>query len=169
MWGWFSRGLAFERLMVALLKADALLPRSQRRFLADFHQPRIETYVGVWKPGRGLRYADVLVIEEGGLTGQPPRVETFSFKSRDLALLDEISLKAQMIADAREALEKYGETLDIRRGSLQPLLRQSSVVAVQRVRLVYEGGPLKPGKAEDLKAAVSETRSEVPGVQVLFQ
>ena len=39
------------------------------------------------KPGPGLRYADVLVIEEGGTGGQPRRVETFSFKSRDLSQL----------------------------------------------------------------------------------
>src|SRR5262249_2666756 len=113
MWGWFTRGLKFERLMVALLQADAKLPREQRHFLRDFHQPRIERYVGVWKPGTGLRYADVLIIEEGEPAGRPPRVETCSFKSRDLSGLDPKALKAQMIEDAREALRKYGETLDI--------------------------------------------------------
>ena len=65
MRGWFARGLAFERVMVELLRADAALPGPQRRFLGDFDQPRIETYVGVKKPESGLRFADVLVIEEG--------------------------------------------------------------------------------------------------------
>jgi len=169
MWGGFTRGLAFERLMVALLEADAALPQAQRRFLGAFIQPRIHKYVGVRKPESGLRYADVLVIEEGGASGGSPRVETFSFKSRSLSELKYEAFAAQMIADAREALQKYGGTLDIRRDSLQPLLRQGSQVPVQRVRLVYEEGVLKPRNVEDLKRAVDKTRSEVPGVEVLFQ
>ncbi|HSP81772.1 MAG TPA: hypothetical protein VLQ93_24850, partial [Myxococcaceae bacterium] len=169
MWGWFTRGLAFERLMLALLEADAKLPRAQRRFLGAFLQPRIERYVGVWKPGSEMRFADVLVIEEGGLSGGPPRVETFSFKSRDFSGLGENALAAQMKADAREALWKYGGTLDIRRDSLQPLLRGGSEVPVQRVRLIYEGGTLKPTKTKDVKAAMDETRRSVPEVEVLFQ
>ncbi|MFY0575266.1 hypothetical protein ACN28S_13635 [Cystobacter fuscus] len=106
--------------MVNVLREDAKLPRAQRRFLGDFNKPRIETYVGVKKSATGLRYADVLVIEEGKAAGGPPRVETFSFKSRNLALLDEQGLRVQMMEDAREALRKYGGTLDIRRDTLQP-------------------------------------------------
>ncbi|HYO55510.1 hypothetical protein [Archangium sp.] len=169
MWGWFTRGLAFERLMVALLEADAALPRAQRRFLGAFHKPRVQRYVGVKKPGTGLRFADVLVIEEGELAGGLPRVETFSFKSRELSRLKGKVLEAQMIEDAREALRKYGETLDIRRDSLQPLLREDSNVLVQRVRLVYEGGELKPTNVNDLNAAIREVEDAVPGVEVLFQ
>jgi hypothetical protein len=169
LWGGFTRGLAFERVMVKLLEADAALPRAQRRFLGDFLKPRIETYVGVWKPNSGLRYADVLVIEEGGLASGPPRVETLSFKSRNLSLLDEKALITQMVEDAREAMWKYGQTLDIRRESLQSLLQGGSEVPVQRVRLFYEGGSLKPGNVNDLKAALDETKEKVPGVEVLFQ
>jgi len=169
LWGWFTRGLAFERLMVALLEADAALPRAQRRYLGVFIQPRVLRSVGVRKPESGLRYADVLVIEGGGLAGASPRVETFSFKSRDLSGLKYEPLVAQVIADAREALQKYGGTLDIRRDSLQPLLRQGSEVPVQRVRLIYEGGDLLPVTADNLKAAMYETKKKVPGVEVLFQ
>jgi hypothetical protein len=105
MWGWFTRGLVFERLMVELLRADAALPRALRRFLGDFDNPRIEMYVGVWKPKNGLRFADVLVIEQQPPPpGQPPRVETFSFKSRNLSLHGEDALAAQLKADASEAL-----------------------------------------------------------------
>jgi hypothetical protein len=169
MRGWFARGLAFERIMVELLRIDAQRPRAERRFLGDFDQPRLETYVGVKTPQSGLRFADVLVIEEGTLTGTLPRVETFSFKSRDLSLLGEEALAARMMADASEALGYYGLTLDIRRPSLQPLLRKGSKVPVHRVRLIYEGGALKPKDVADLKAAMEEARREVPGVEVLFQ
>jgi hypothetical protein len=169
MWGWFARGLDFERAMVKVLRADAALPRAQRRFLGDFDTPRVETYVGVKKPGTGLRYADVLVLETGPFSGRAPRVETFSFKSRDLSGLEYKALEAQLKADAREALLKYGETLNIRRDSLQPLLRQGGEVPVARVRLIYEGGKLKPTNGNDLNAAVKETKAELPGVEVFFQ
>jgi hypothetical protein len=163
MRGLFTRGLAFERAMTELLRADAALPRAQRRFLQDFNDPRIETYVGVWKPDTGLRFADVLVIERQPLPGRPPRVETFSFKSRDLSLLKEEALTAQMVADARQALRHYGEALDIRRPTLKLRVR------VQRVRLIYEGGALKPAEPVILEAAEHVARQEVPGVEVLFQ
>ncbi len=169
MRGWFARGLAFEADMVRRLKADAEKPRAQRSFLGDFDRPRIEIQVGVRKPGTGLRFADVLVIEEGALGGGPRRVETFSFKSRDLSQLGDKALEAQMKADASEALRHYGETLDIRRNSIQSILPGSSEVQIMRVRLIYEGGKLKPAKVEDLKAAVSETERMVPGVEVSFQ
>ena len=169
MWGGFTRGLEFERAMTKLLRADAALPRAQRRYLGEFDKPRVETYVGVKKPGTGLRFADMLVIEEGELGGRPPRVETLSFKSRDLSGLEYDSLRAQMIEDAREALHKYGETLSIRRESLRTLLQQDGELVVQRVRLVYEGGVLMPREAGELKRALSETRARVPGTEVLFQ
>ncbi|REG27696.1 hypothetical protein ATI61_10931 [Archangium gephyra] len=169
MRGWFARGLAFERIMVELLRIDAQRPRAERRFLGDFLQPRIETYVGVRTPERGLRFADVLVIEEGTFASTPPRVETFSFKSRDLSLLEEGALKTQMKADASEALRYYGGTLNIRRPSLQHLVREGSNVPVQKVRLVYQGGTLKPKDVADLQAAVSAAKDVAPAVEVLFQ
>ena len=119
--------------------------------------------MGVLKPKSGLRFADVLVIEKKPLPRQPPRVETFSFKSRDLSGLKYEALEAQMKMDAREALRSYGETLDIRRPGLE------GPVEVQRVRLIYEGGDLKPKNVKELESAVGETKKEVPGVEVLFQ
>ncbi|KFA88917.1 hypothetical protein, partial [Archangium violaceum] len=170
LWARFARGMAFERLMVELLEADAKRPRAERHFLGAFLQPRVLRSVGVWKPESGLRYADVLVIEEGGSAGAPPRVETFSFKSRDLSGLKYDALKAQMMEDAREALQKYGGVLDIRRHSLQSRLHQGREVSVQRVRLIYEGrNELKPNKPKDLAAAMREAERQVPGVEVLLQ
>ena len=143
-----------------------LFRSAARRYLGDFERPRIERGVGVWKPKSGLRFADVLVIEESPHAGQPPRVETFSFKSRTLLVLDEKTLKAQMLADARNALGYYGETLDIRRPSLQPLLHAGSEVPVRRVRLFYEGGELRPKNLDMLKKVAETTEVKVPGVEV---
>ncbi|WP_187344892.1 hypothetical protein [Cystobacter ferrugineus] len=169
MRGGFARGMAFERLMVERLRVDAARPRAERQFLGDFDRPCIERSVGVWKQSSGLRFADVLVIEDGPNVGRPPRVETFSFKSRDLSRLKGNPLVAKMIADAREALGYYGETLDIRRSSLQLLLHQVREVPVRRVRLIYEGGPLKPKDADAMKAFMISVRENAPGVEVLFQ
>jgi len=170
MRGWFARGLAFERAMVERLRADAALPRAERKYLGDFERPRVETYVGVWKPKAGLRFADVLVIEEQApAAGLPPRVETFSFKSRNLAGLKGSALRTQMVADASEALAYYGETLDIRRPSLKSLLGSERVVRVQRVRLMYEGGVLKPGEQSMRDMSVKAAQRAAPGVEVLIQ
>ena len=94
MRGVFARGLAFERVMVSVLRADAALPRAQRRWLKAFNQPLVETHVGVSKLGvEGRRFADALVIEQQPPAGQSPRVETLSFKSRNLAPLKPSSLQ----------------------------------------------------------------------------
>ncbi|MFP2896575.1 hypothetical protein [Corallococcus sp. 4LFB] len=156
----YARGLDFERKMVAILEADAALPRAKRKWLKDFDRPRIVTHVGVAKAD--LRFADVLVIEEGTSAGPQPRVETFSFKSRDLSLLTPKELASQMVADAKNARRYYGETLDIRR----PELRRTA--EVKRVRLVYEGGKLRPADARELKTALEAVKDEVEGVEVLF-
>ncbi|MFY0573761.1 hypothetical protein ACN28S_04760 [Cystobacter fuscus] len=167
MRGLFARGLAFERYMVSLLRADARLPKLQRRFLQEFNHPRIETYVGVTKPGTpGIRFADVLVIEEQVSDGQPPRVETFSFKSRELVRLAPEELTAQMKVDASSALLYYGEMLDVRRPSLK--LRDRPV-QVQRVRLIYEGGALTSTRPVVLRKAMNDVQENIEGVEVRIE
>ncbi len=159
----FARGLAFERLMASLLRADAALPRAQRRWLQDFEAPRIETHVGVARPEvAGARFADVLVIEQRPPAGQPPRVESFSFKSRDLSLLGDKALAAQLVADASAALRYYGGTLNILRKALR------LQAEVRRVRLIYEGGDLKPKQFDVQEAAMKKTEKDVPEVEVSF-
>jgi hypothetical protein len=105
----------------------------------------------------------VLIIEEQPPTGQPPRVETYSCKSRDLASLNERALAAQIMADASDGLDYYGGTLDIRRLSLRHR------VQVQRVRLVYERSGLMPQIPNSLKIAVDTVQRDVRGVEVVFQ
>ncbi|NTX58486.1 hypothetical protein [Myxococcus sp. CA039A] len=157
----YARGMAFERTMIAILEADAALPRAQRRWLGDFEQPRIETHVGVSKVD--FRYADVLVIEERPPPGQPPRVETFSFKSRNLAALDENALPVQVNSDASNAMKYYGGRLKILRDGM----RQQA--EIRRVRLVYEGKELLPRDRSGLDNAVRNTETLIAGVEVLFQ
>ncbi|NVJ27769.1 hypothetical protein HUW62_41820 [Myxococcus sp. AM011] len=161
MRAYYARGMAFERTMVAILEADAALPRAQRRWLGDFEQPRIETHVGVSKVD--FRYADVLVIEERPPPGQPPRVETFSFKSRNLSILKKEDLEVQVNTDASNAMKYYGGTLKILRDGM----RQQA--AVKRVRLVYEGEKLLPKDREMLANAVDAAQERIKGVEVLFQ
>jgi len=157
----YARGLAFERKIVAILEEDAARPRAQRRWLKDFDQPRIETHVGVAKAD--IRFADVLVIEDGPSAGTRPRVETFSLKSRDFKLADRDALAAQMTTDAGLALRYYGETLNILRNGI----RQQA--HVQRVRLVYEGGPLLPKDPKMVRAAIATAKRKVEGVEVLVE
>jgi len=157
------RGVRFERGRAQRLRDEAALPRAQRHLLQDFDSPRVETYVGVKKPETGLRFADVLVIEQKPPAAQPPRVETVSFKSRDFSGMEFEAMEAQMLQDAKEAMAYYGGTLEI----VRPKLKQR--VNVQRVRLVYEGGALKPKSAGVLEQAVKSTQDKVPGVEVLFQ
>ncbi|MCP3168847.1 hypothetical protein [Myxococcus qinghaiensis] len=161
MRAYYARGMAFEKTMVAILEADAALPRAQRRWLGDFEQPRIETHVGVAKAD--IRFADVLVIEEALSAGPSPRVETFSFKSRDLSRFGAEALTAQMIEDASAALRYYGETLNIRRPGIE------QTAQIQKVRLIYEGGMLKPADPKASRAAVRDAQNEVEGVEVSFQ
>ncbi|NVJ27339.1 hypothetical protein HUW62_39600 [Myxococcus sp. AM011] len=157
----YARGLAFERKMVAILEADAALPRAKRKWLKDFEQPRIVTHVGVAKAD--LRFADVLVIEEGPSAGPQPRVETFSFKSRELAQLKSKELTSLMVADARDALRYYGETLNIRRPGME------MEAQVQRVSLIYEGKGLKPVDPEAWRVAAERVENRIKGVEVSLQ
>ncbi|RJS13624.1 hypothetical protein DRW03_35975 [Corallococcus sp. H22C18031201] len=161
MRAYYARGMAFERTMVAILEADAALPRAQRRWLGDFEQPRIETHVGVSKAD--FRYADVLVIEERPQPGQSPRVETFSLKSRNFTPLDENALPVQLNTDASNAMKHYGGTLKILRDGMR---QQANV---KRVRLVYEGGELLPRDRSGLDSAARNTETLIAGVEVLFQ
>ncbi|WP_181791129.1 hypothetical protein [Myxococcus llanfairpwllgwyngyllgogerychwyrndrobwllllantysiliogogogochensis] len=161
MRAYYARGMAFERTMIAILEADAALPRAQRRWLGDFEQPRIETHVGVSKVD--LRYADVLVIEERPPPGQPPRVEAFSFKSRNLSRLDGEVLEVQVNTDASNAMKYYGGTLKILRDGMR---QQANV---KRVRLVYEGQELLPKERVMWDNAVDAAKSAVKGVEVLSQ
>ncbi|WP_434391417.1 hypothetical protein [Melittangium boletus] len=109
---------------------------------------------------RGLEFERLMV---------EPRVETFSFKSRDLSHLGDKAVETRMIADARDALVYYGGALDIRRPSLRPILIEGRFVPVSRVRLIYEGGTFKPAKRRELQTLVNVVEKAVPDVEIAFQ
>lgn len=161
MRNYHARGMQFERAMVRQLEEDAAKPRAERTLLKDFEQPRIETHVGVAKVD--FRYADVLVIEEGPSAGPQPRVETFSFKSRDLRSLGRDELTVRVNTDASNAMRYYGGELQILRDGL----RQKTVV--KRVRLVYENEGLLPSNRDMLISVANDAQSLIRGVEVLFR
>lgn len=162
--GGFARGLAFQSEVTAKLRADAALPQAERTLLKDFRKPRVEQNVGVAKPGvPGVRFADQLVIDQESASGQPPRVETFSAKSRNLNAIPELQWQAQIKADAAEAVRSYGGTLDIRRPSLNV---RGQPMRVSKVHLVYDAHFKPEGTKglQDVIAALTEL-----GVEVVFQ
>ncbi len=73
------------------------------------------------------------------------------------------TLEGHLTTDATHALRYYGETLRIRRPGLQ------LEASVKRVRLIYEGGKLKPRDSKVLEQALSSTSDAVPGVEMVFQ
>jgi|GEM_PF-3573354 len=157
----YAQGLAFERKMVALLMEDAARPRAERRWLKDFDQPRIETHVGLAKAD--LRFADVLVIEEGPSAGPRPRVETFTFKSRDLSRMKLTELTAQLAADAHDALMYNGETLRIRHPGME------MEAQVQRASLIYERSDQKPVAPAVWKEAAELVMGRLTGAELSLQ
>lgn len=156
-----ARGMEFERKMVAILEEDAAKPRAERTWLKDFEQPRIETHVGVAKVD--FRYADVLVIEGQPTPGQPLRVETFSFKSRDFRFLGSEELEVRMNTDVSNAMKYYGGALRI----LRKHIRQQA--QVQRVRLVYESKGLLPEDPYPVVGMARAAEESIKGVEVVFQ
>jgi hypothetical protein len=77
-------------------------------------------------------------------------------------------MRAQGFEDAREALRYDGGMLNIRRRTLNPKggLAQAQM---QRGRLVYERGDLKPGDLDTCRAVADEAERQVSGVEVLLR
>lgn len=102
-------------------------------------------------PSQGPRFA----------TRVPEKWVRSIFKSRDFSTLQQRPLTAQVTLDATEALQYYGETLNI----LRDEIRQRATV--QRVRLIYEGGSLKPLDPDIVRGAARAALTN--GVEVSFQ
>ena len=112
--------------------------------------------MGVAKQGvPGIRFADVLVIEERPPAGQPPRVETFSFKSRDLTLLKAKPLAAQMRRMPRAALNYYGGNV-----GHSAAFPQAAACRCSGSASSTRAASSSPRSRADMKAAVNEVKEE---------
>jgi hypothetical protein len=136
--GDFQRGVDFERGVSQAMQQEAALPPAERKLVPkDMHKPRVDSNVGVDREGADtLRYSDQVVVDEASLKpGLQPRVDAFSNKSRDFTRMARKEALAQVVADIREVLTKYGGVLEIRRPG-HPLFGRK--VRVSRVYLVYD-------------------------------
>lgn len=134
----FARAMKFQSDVSAMLQAEVEKPRGKRRLLHEMARPQMEENVGLAHEGSDARtYVDHLVVDEATLESNAPRVETFSTKQRDFTHTSDQSIRSQVEADAREALRKYGGTVEIRRQG-HPLFERS--VPVSQVHLVYDSG-----------------------------
>ncbi|HLL55086.1 MAG TPA: hypothetical protein VK447_16135, partial [Myxococcaceae bacterium] len=159
----FRAAIEYQRVRTAALLADAAKTPGQRSLLRDFNRPVIQPNAGVRKVD--LRFADVLVIEKETARGQPPRVETFSFKRRDFTKMEPGEWQESLRADARDAMRYYGGVLDIRTPSLG-LRGQPATVA--KVHLVYDARLRPVIDAEALKPFLDFVAKQA-GVEVRFE
>jgi hypothetical protein len=134
----FERAMKFQSDVSAMLQGEVEMPQGKRQLLQEMERPQMSENVGLAREGSDARtYVDQLVVDETTLQSASPRVETFSTKHRDFTQMSDQSLRAQVEADAREALRKYGGTVEIRRQG-HPLFERR--VPVSRVHLVYDSG-----------------------------
>lgn len=134
----FARAMKFQSDVSAMLQGEVELPQGKRQLLQEMASPQMSENVGLAREGSDARtYVDQLVVDEATLQNASPRVETFSTKQRDFTQMSDQSVRAQVEADAREALRKYGGTVEIRRQG-HPLFERR--VPVSRVHLVYDSG-----------------------------
>jgi len=159
----FANAMKYQHEFVEQLRADAALPRSQRKLLKDFERPIILENVGVSKnPKLPTRYADVLVFESA--PGQPFRLHSFSVKQRALLQADAQSLQSVFEMDSAEAHAHYGGILEIRRRAT-PWFEKK--LRVDKLSLVYDAksGP----KPKPLQEALSNLRKGKFQIGVMFQ
>lgn len=134
----FARAMKFQSDVSAMLQEQVETPAGQRQLLREMKQPRIDENVGLAPEGSDARtFADQLAVDEATLASKNPRVEAFSTKQRDFTRVSDKELKRQVEADAREALRKYGGSVEVRRPG-HPLFERR--VSVTRVHVVYDEG-----------------------------
>ena len=106
--------------------------------------------------------------------GKTPKVQSFSNKSRvwpdKLGAAERSSVRSQVVADAEEALTKYGGDVTLRRptGPLKELYNQT--VKVEKVTLVYDKAYVKTPELEKaILDAASGVKIDGQQVTVIFK
>lgn len=153
----------FQGKMTRSLWQDARLPEADRQWAKGMRSPYLSEQLGMKPRGSGkVFYADAALTDQATLKpGTTPRVYTFSIKQRDFMLTSPNEVFNQLRADCREALRKYGGTVEIRRPG-HPLF--SREVDVSKVYLIYDAR-LVP---ERLRADMENIANSL-GVEVIFQ
>ncbi|WP_224372464.1 hypothetical protein [Hyalangium versicolor] len=120
-----------------MLRAEVDTSRARRQMLDQMERPRVDENVGLaHDDGTPLSYADQFVVDEATVRQATPHVETFSTKQRDFSGMSVRVIEQHVIADSKEAVGKYGGTVEVRRPG-HPLFERR--VPVSRVHLVYDG------------------------------
>jgi hypothetical protein len=136
----FVRAMEFQQSFSARLRRELSAQASERRMGREMKRPRMDENLGLRpEDGDAITYVDQFVVDEATLGQDTPRVESFSTKQRDFTRMNEDGIKKHVLADSREALGKYGGTVEVRRPS-HPLFERQ--VTVSRVHLVYDEGLL---------------------------
>jgi hypothetical protein len=150
--GRFQQALAFQRNVAQVLRSEAGLARTERHWLRGLEQPLVMENVGLAHEGRAwLTYVDQLVVDEATLSpGQRPSIHSFSNKQRSFKSMSGHEIENQLAADVREALAKYGGTVEVRRPG-HPLFGRT--VNISRVHLVYDGQGMAPETRATLNRA----------------
>jgi hypothetical protein len=133
----FQLCLQFEMEVGGILLRELELPAGSRRVLTGSSQQLLARHVGTTKQGQeGVRYPDFLAVDEATLKqGRVPRVESISVKKRDFSRLSKQEVGRMVDTDIREATNKYGGELEVRRPG-HPLYGRT--VQVSKIHLIYE-------------------------------
>lgn len=165
--GKFRRGTQYQEQVLGTLKSEAVTRFSQ------MEKPVVLSNVGVAgkAEGEATKFVDQLVVDEATVgVGKAPKIEVFSNKSRqfdELFQQGKVSeIRQQVVADAKEAIDKYGGTITLRRrfegdSALKTLFNQD--IKVGKVTLVYDKSlTTNPKVLKLIEGAKS------PGVEIIF-
>ena len=154
-----ARGIEFENKVMELLVRESKLPLEQRTLTKAIHNVRIDQRVGILKDGYGnVLYVDQLVVDLDSLVRDKPLIECFSNKSRNFKHMTTDEIKAIVVKDLQELIEKYSGPLQIRRPG-HPLFGQN--INVSRLHLVYDVKGTTSEIVETITAALEGRSAEV--------
>jgi hypothetical protein len=156
----FHNASVYEQGRAEALRQQTLLPAKERVYLTSMEHPRLEIHLGVRPRGaKKTFFVDQLGWDLSG--GLNPLVEVFSNKQRDFYRKTRNEATAQGEKDAREAVRKYGETIEVRRRG-HPFFGR--MLNVSKVHLLYDKRMVPDLFQESIRRA-----AENLGVEVHFE
>lgn len=162
----YQQGMGFQTEVFEYLKEEAGNPATSELF-KNMQNPIVEENVAIAGKAEGdtTKFADQIVIDQATLQSGKPNIITFSNKSRDFNALTEGEIRSIVVADAKEAVQKYGGkiTLRTRQKALKDLKLYDQQYDVSKVMLVYDFKGSKDAQRIIRSAAVGT------GVEILFR